>query len=283
MSELDTSAIGSSVEQGVETLTRNGWEGALKLILTALVILAVCLVVKTVILRLLDRGLDRSHRIEKSFHTFLRSSVNILLWFLTVLLVAEALGFNARSLLALLGIVGLAISLSIQGSLSNLAGGITILTTQPFKVGDYVDIGDTGGTIEEIGMVHTKLVTPDDRRVILPNSTVVSAKVVNYSSEPRRRVDLTVGASYDDDAPTVERVLLELMRAHPRVLDDPAPFARLSGYGDSAVEYTLRAWVANEDYWTVYFDLLGQIKPAFAANGLSMPYPQREIAIRKQD
>lgn len=283
MSELDTSAIGSSVEQGVETLTRNGWEGALKLILTALVILAVCLVVKTVILRLLDRGLDRSHRIEKSFHTFLRSSVNILLWFLTVLLVAEALGFNARSLLALLGIVGLAISLSIQGSLSNLAGGITILTTQPFKVGDYVDIGDTGGTIEEIGMVHTKLVTPDDRRVILPNSTVVSAKVVNYSSEPRRRVDLTVGASYDDDAPTVERVLMELMRAHPRVLDDPAPFARLSGYGDSAVEYTLRAWVANEDYWTVYFDLLGQIKPAFAANGLSMPYPQREITICKQD
>ncbi len=281
MPELDTSTIGSSVEQGVETLTKNGWEGAVKLILTALVVLAVCLVVKAVVLRLLDRGLDRSHRIEKSFHTFLRSSVNILLWFLTILLVAEALGFNARSLLALLGIVGLAISLSIQGSLSNLAGGITILTTQPFKVGDYVDIGDTGGTIEEIGMVHTKLLTIDARRVVLPNSTVVAAKVVNYSSEPRRRVDLTVGASYDDDGPTVERVLLELMRAHPKVLDDPAPFARLSGYGDSAVEYTLRAWVENADYWTVYYDLLGQIKPAFEKAGLSMPYPQREITIRK--
>ena len=276
MPELDTSTIGSSVEQGVETLTKNGWEGALKLILTALAILVVCLIVKAVLLRLLDRWLDRSHRIEKSFHTFLRSSVNILLWFLTILLVAEALGFNARSLLALLGIVGLAISLSIQGSLSNLAGGITILTTQPFKVGDYVDIGDTGGT-----MVHTKLLTIDARRVVLPNSTVVAAKVVNYSSEPRRRVDLTVGASYDDDGPTVERVLMELMRAHPKVLDDPAPFARLSGYGDSAVEYTLRAWVANEDYWTVYYDLLGQMKPAFDRNGLSMPYPQREITIRK--
>lgn len=281
MPELDTSTISSSVEQGVETLTKNGWEGALKLLLTALIVLIICLIVKAVILRLLDRGLDRGHRIEKSFHTFLRSSVNILLWFLTVLLVAEALGFNARSLLALLGIIGLAISLSIQGSLSNLAGGITILTTQPFKVGDFVVIDDIGGRIEEVGMVHTKIVTDDDRRVVLPNSTVVAAKVVNYSARPRRRVDLTVGASYDDDGPTVERVLLEVMRAHPKVLDDPAPFARLSGYGDSAVEYTLRAWVVNEDYWPVYFDLLGQIKPAFDRNGLSMPYPQREITIRK--
>ena len=239
-------------------------------------LLLVCLVAKRIILRLLDRGLDRGH-IEKSFHAFIRSAMNILLWFITILLVAQSLGVNATSLVALLSIAGLAVSLSVKDSLSNLAGGLTILSSQPFKVGDYVEIGDTAGTVLEIGMVHTKLNTTDNCRLVLPNSTVASAQVRNYSTEPQRRVDLTVGADYSASVEQVKATLMELMEAHEKVLPDPAPFARLSNYGDSAIEYTIRAWCLTEDYWDVYYDLLEAIKSAFDAQGIGIPYPQMDV------
>ncbi len=276
METPDTEALGESVETAVRNLTGHGWEGALKLLLTALVLLLVCLVAKRIILRLLDRGLDRGH-IEKSFHAFIRSAMNILLWFITILLVAQSLGVNATSLVALLSIAGLAVSLSVKDSLSNLAGGLTILSSQPFKVGDYVEIGDTAGSVLEIGMVHTKLNTTDNCRLVLPNSTVASAQVRNYSTEPQRRVDLTVGADYSASVEQVKATLMELMEAHEKVLPDPAPFARLSNYGDSAIEYTIRAWCLTEDYWDVYYDLLEAIKSAFDAQGIGIPYPQMDV------
>ncbi len=276
METPDTEALGESVETAVRNLTGHGWEGALKLLLTALVLLLVCLVAKRIILRLLDRGLDRGH-IEKSFHAFIRSAMNILLWFITILLVAQSLGVNATSLVALLSIAGLAVSLSVKDSLSNLAGGLTILSSQPFKVGDYVEIGDTAGTVLEIGMVHTKLNTTDNCRLVLPNSTVASAQVRNYSTEPQRRVDLIVGADYSASVEQVKATLMELMEAHEKVLPDPAPFARLSNYGDSAIEYTIRAWCLTEDYWDVYYDLLEAIKSAFDAQGIGIPYPQMDV------
>ena len=182
METTDTESLEESVETAVRNLTVYGWEGAVKLILTALALLLACLVVKRIILRLLDRGLDRGH-IEKSFHAFIRSAANILLWFLTILIVAQSLGVNATSLVALLSIAGLAVSLSVKDSLSNLAGGLTILSSQPFKVGDYVEIGDIAGTVLEIGMVHTKLNTTDNCRLVLPNSTVAAALVRNYSTD----------------------------------------------------------------------------------------------------
>lgn len=276
MEQPDTEALEDSVETAVRNLTIHGWEGALKILLTALVLLLVCLVIKRIFLRLLDRGLDRGH-IEKSFHAFIRSAVNILLWFVTILIVTQSLGVNATSLIALLSIAGLAVSLSVQDSLSNLAGGLTILSSQPFKVGDYVEIGDAAGTVLEIGMVHTKLNTVDNCRLVLPNSTVASAQVRNYSTEPLRRVDLTVGADYNAPAEQVKAALQGIMAGHEKVLQDPAPFARLSSYGDSAIEYTLRAWCLTEDYWEVYYDLLEAIKAAFDAQGIGIPYPQVDV------
>jgi small conductance mechanosensitive channel len=197
------------------------------------------------------------------------------------MIVAQSLGINATSLLTLLGIVGLAISLSVQDSLSNLAGGITILTTRPFKVGDFVEIGDTMGTVLEIGMVHTKLDTLDNRRVVVPNSTVVSAKVTNYSTEPLRRVDLTISAAYQAPVELVKETIQGVCRSHEKVLSDPEPFVRLSTYGSSAIEYTVRAWCQNADYWDVYFDILEGIKTAFDAKGIAIPYPQMEITVKQ--
>ena len=156
-STIDTETLENSVQTGVNQLLRGGWGEALKTILFALLLLVICLVIKAILLKLLDRGLNRFSQVEKSLHTFIRSMANILLWFITLMVVADSLGINASSLLALVSILGLAVSLSVKDSLSNLAGGLTILGTKPFKVGDYVEIGETGGTVQEIGLVYTKL------------------------------------------------------------------------------------------------------------------------------
>ncbi len=150
---------------------------------------------------------------------------NILLWFITLMVVADSLGINASSLLALVSILGLAVSLSVKDSLSNLAGGLTILGTKPFKVGDYVEIGETGGTVQEIGLVYTKLTTIDNRRILMPNSLVVDAQVTNYTTEPLRRVDLTVSASYDAPVEKVKQTIQGVLKDHDKILLDPPPFA----------------------------------------------------------
>ncbi len=279
---IDTETLGDSVQEGVSNLFRSGWEGALKTILFALLLLVVCLVVKAILLKLLDRALNKLTHVEKSLHTFIRSIANILLWFVTLMVVADALGINASSLLALVGVLGLAVSLSVKDSLSNLAGGLTILGTRPFKVGDYVEIGSNSGTIQEIGLVYTSLTTVDNRRILVPNSVVVDAEVTNYTAEPLRRVDLKVTASYDAPVERVKQTIQEVVNAHDLVLSDPPPFARLSEYGDSALEYVVRAWCANADYWTVYHDLLEQIKVAFDREGISIPYPHMEVKLRRE-
>lgn len=280
MEQTGTEALEESVETAVYRFRLMEWDEVLRLALTAVILLAVCLVVKRVLLRILDRGLDRG-RIEKSFHAFIRSSVNILLWFVTVVIVAQSLGINATSLIALVSIVGLAISLSVQDSLSNLAGGLTILGTKPFMVGDYVEIGDAAGTVMEIGMVHTKLNTADNCRLVLPNSAVVSTQVRNYSTEPIRRVDLTFGASYDAPVEQVKKVILEVLEGHEKVLRDPPPFVRLSKHGDSALEYTVRAWCATGDYWDVHFDLLEEVKEAFDQADIAIPYPHVDVHLNR--
>ena len=184
---IDTEALGNSVEQGVDNLFRDGWGGALETILFAALLLVVCLVAKAILLKILDRALNKLTHVERSLHTFIRSMANILLWFVTLMVVAESLGINANSLLALVGVLGLAVSLAVKDSLANLASGLTILSTKPFKVGDYVEIGDIEGTVQDIGLVYTSLNTLDNRRILVPNSNVVDEEVINYTTEPLRR------------------------------------------------------------------------------------------------
>ena len=231
---IDTEALGESISESWQALIQSGWEGAMKTIFFSLLLLILCLVVKRIIMGLVDRALARS-KIEPSFHKFIHSAAKILLWFIILTVVAESLGINATSLLALVSIAGLAISLSVQDTLANLAGGLSILATHPFKVGDYVVIGSAQGYVREIGMVHTKLTTFDRQVIILPNSVVSDAEVDNHSTESVRRGQRVITASYEDPVDKVKAVLLAEFSAHPAVLADPAPYVRVSDFGDSAI------------------------------------------------
>lgn len=245
-----------------------------KLAPAVLILVVGCFVIR-LLTRLFEKVLSRSH-IEKNAHGFLRSAFRILLYTIVVLMAASSLGFDVTSLIAVLSVISLAFSLAIQGALSNLAGGITVLTTHPFRVGDYVEIGTVSGTVAEIGMSYTKLHTADSKEIFVPNSEITSSKIINYTMSGRRRVDLTFTASYRDSAETVKAALLQAARL-PAVQSDPAPFAAVSRYTDSAVEYVLQVWVASEDYLDVYYAITERVRACFENAGIAMAYPRYNI------
>lgn len=281
MEGINTSAISSQVSLTWNKLISGGFESLIKKAVIALVLLVACIIVKDLLIKGLNKGLEKS-RIEKSLYAFLRSSAKILLWFVTVVIVVSSLGIDPTSLIAILSIAGLAISLSVQNSLSNLAGGITILITKPFAVGDYVEIGATAGIVQEIDMAYTKLNTMDNRRIFIPNSTVVGSQVTNYATESQRRVDLVFSASYEDSIENVKAAILSVIMNHPKTLKDPEPFVRVQGYKDNAIEYVTRVWCENADYLDVYYDIMEQTKAAFDANGIEMTYPHMNIHMISQ-
>lgn len=244
----------------------------------ALALTAGCLILTKILLTVTTRILDNS-KLDKSLHAIIRSTVKILLLFLTVLIVAPSLGIETSSLLAVLSIVGVAVSLSIQGILENFFSGVNLLLSQPFKVGDYVTIGGQSGTIVETGITHTRLHTPDNQVILIPNSTITSNIIVNVSSEDRRRLDISVSASYDAPTQTVYAALAQAADI-PLVLPDPAPVIRLTGYGDHAIEYVLRVWVRNSDYWDAKFQILENIRTSFDTHHVEMTYPHLLIHSR---
>ena len=247
------------------------------------ILIVVCIVVVRLLLRLVNRFLAKG-KVEPSLHAFVRTAAKIVLWFLAVIVIAGSLGVNISSLVAVLGVVGLAISLAIQGSLSNLAGGIQILMSKPFRVGEYIQANGIEGTVEEISLVHTKVRTVDNKLVYIPNSEMSPAKVTNYTTEPQRRVDLTFTASYDAPPEKVKQTIRTVIGAHPKALHTPEPFVRVSAYKDSSVEYAVRVWCDTADYWELHFDLLEQVKEAFDQNGIEMTYPHLNVhMVRSED
>ena len=199
------------------------------------------------------------------------------MWSVAVIVVLGCLGIEVTSLVAVLSVVGLAFSLALQNFLSNVAGGMQILASHPFTVGDFVDVGACSGTVTELGMFYTKLTTPDNKLVQLPNSAIVSANITNFSAQPTRRVELKVSASYDAPVEQVIALLSKIAADHPLVLDDPEPAVHVEEYGDNAITYVLRVWCANADYWTVYYDLMDGFKPAFDSAGVEMTYPHVNV------
>ena len=217
-------------------------------LLNAVILLLVCLVVIKILMRIVDRMLAKS-RVEKTMHTFIRSCIKYLLLFIAILMVAGALGVNVTSLIALLGIFGLAVSLAVQGVLSNLAGGIMVLLSKPFKLGDYVLVGDTEGTIKQIGLTHTQINTLDNKLVFVPNGEVSSGKVTNFTA-----------------------ALRDAMYQIPGFLQEPAPLVTIMEYGSSSITYLFRAWVKTPDYWPVYWRMLDEVKRIFDERGIAMTY-----------
>lgn len=246
----------------------------------ALCALLICLIVKKAVCRLLDKALSRT-RLDSRLSGLILKGVNAVLWFVIILIMCDRLGINITSLVALFSVVGLAFSLAIQDSLSNLAGGMTILSSRPFKIGDYVEAVGQEGTVDAIGIIYTQILTADNRRVFLPNSAVSSGKIINYSSQPNRRVTIDVSASYDDSAEKVKAALREVVEGESRVLESPAPIIAVTEYGDSAISYTVRVWVKNSDFWPVKFAMTEAVRDSFDRHGVTMTYNHINVHMMK--
>ena len=249
-------------------------------LLGAIIVLVVGLYVIKLVKKFI-RTSKHMDRLDKSLRTFLVSFSSVVLSIVLVITVAAILGVPATSFLTILASCGLAVGLALQGSLSNFAGGVLILLFKPFKVGDFIDAGGKLGTVTEINVVYTVLTTLDNKRITIPNGSITNAVVENYSAEDLRRVDLVFTASYTNDLNKVKSIISDVIAKHPLALQDPAPFVRMSNHAVNALEYTVRIWCKNADYWDVYFDVIEQVKQAFDANDISIPFPQLDVHVEK--
>lgn len=245
-----------------------------KLLPTAIV-LAVGFVAVKLLLKLFDRALNHS-KLDKTMFAFLRATMRVLLISIVLLIAAGSLGVDVTSLVALLSVVSLAISLAVQNALANLVGSVTLLATHPFRVGDFVQIGTDSGTVEEIGMSYTKIMTVDGKRIYIPNSDAASARICNYSAEGKRRVDLTFSASYDDSIDCVKEALLAAAE-QVTLLEDTTAQSFVSAYLDSGVEYQLLFWVKDTEYFSAKCTVTEAAKREFDRRGITIPYPQLEL------
>ncbi len=283
MPQNEAAAVASEIGLALESAGNSAqsfWDKylgthALSKIIAAAILLVVCVVFIKILMRLTSRVLERS-RLEKSAHGFIRTMVRLVLVFIAIMLIAGTLGVDTSSLLAIFSIAGLAISLSVQNALSNTISAVMLLTSKPYKVGDYIAVSGMEGTVREIGILYTRLVTLDGRDIRIPNSQVLAGSITNYSSEENRRVVLTISAGYDADIETVKAALCRAAQ-DDRVLPDEPVFARVSKYADSCIEYTLRFLVRSADYWPVYFDVLENVKRVFDEAGIQMTYPHINV------
>ena len=263
--------------QAVEDILKVGVAGfTVEKLLTAVVAAAVCLIVIKLLLGLLDRAAARTH-MEPQIKRLIRGLVKGLLIFLTIIVAMGCMNIPVTSLVALLSVAGLAFSLALQGFLSNVAGGLQIVASKPYRVGDYIEVGSCAGTVAEIGLFYTKLNTSDNKLIQLPNSSIISSNIINYTAEGKRRVDLTVTVSYDAPPERVKAAMARMIGEHPLTLATPEPMIHVNAYQESSIEYIVRAWCATDDYWTVYYDLLDRMKPAFDKFDVEMSYPHLNV------
>jgi len=268
--QLDVNAM-------LDMATSLGTEFGIKL-LTAAAIFIIGRIAVNFIVSAVRKTLART-KMEETLERFLCNILNAVLMVALVIAAVSALGVETTSLLAILGAAGLAIGLALQGSLSNFASGVLIVAFRPYKVGDFIDAGGVAGTVEEVQIFTTALKTPDNKKIIVPNSQIMNGTITNVSAYPSRRVDLVVGCGYGDDIDKVYSVLNDIVSNHPLVLQDPAPGIALNTLGDSSVNFNVRPWCNSGDYWTVYNEITEQVKRRFDKEGLNIPFPQRDVHV----
>ncbi|WP_029918404.1 mechanosensitive ion channel family protein [Pelobacter seleniigenes] len=222
-------------------------------------------------------------RVDETLVKFARSLTYIALMTFVVLAALSKLGIQTTSFAAVIAAAGLAIGLSLQGTLGNFSSGVMLILFRPFKVGDFVDAGGVSGIIEEIQIFSTKMRSPDNKEIIVPNGQIIGTTITNYSAKETRRVDMVVGVSYSDDLKKVRSVIEDLLNQDARILADPAPTIGVLELGDSSINFAVRPWVKSGDYWPVLFDFHENVKLRFDAEGISIPFPQRDIHIVKED
>ena len=248
------------------------------------VIAIVVLIVGLWIIKRIAKGTDRvmeKREVNVSLRGFLRSLISILLKLLLLISIAEMVGLKTTSFIAILGAAGLAVGLALQGTLANFAGGVMILLFKPFKVGDLIVSQGHLGTVKEVHIFVTVLLTPENKTVILPNAAVSGNDIVNYTTQGMIRVDMTFGISYSSSIKEAKDTLMKILTNHPKVLKDPAPFVGVSELADSAVNLAVRPYSKPEDYWTVYFDVYEAGKLALDKAGVTIPFPQMDVHLNK--
>lgn len=267
----------------------NIYEKAVDLILTygpKLVGAILVWIVGTIVVKFLSNTFGRildKRKVDPSLKPFLTGIVSSLLKVMLVISVLGMIGIEMTSFVAILGAAGLAVGMALSGTLQNFAGGVMILIFKPFKNGDVIEAQGYVGSVSEIQIFNTILKTPDNKTIIIPNGGLSNGSMVNYSTETQRRVDWTFGIGYGDDATKAKTVLQNLIDADARILKSPEPFIALSALADSSVNFTVRAWVKSEDYWGVFFDMNENVYNTFAKEGLSIPFPQMDVHVHKNN
>ena len=234
------------------------------------------------VVNIMSKTLEKRN-VDATVSSFLDTFVEVVLKGIVIYIFLEYVGIKTTGIAALVASAGVAIGLALQGSLSNFAGGVIILLIRPFNVGDYIEGSGHTGVIEKIGMFYTHMTTVDNKLILIPNGNLANGSIVNYSAKELRRVDLTFGVGYEQDVLKVKRVLSNIVDAHDLILKTPEPFIALSAHGDSAVNFVVRVWVNNSDYWKVHFDLLEAVKVKFDEEKISIPYPQMDLHIKKEE
>ena len=236
--------------------------------------------------RAADQAMIRA-KVDETLRNFALSILYYLLLFIVIVIALNNLGFSTASIVAVLGAAGIAVGLALKDSLSNFAAGTMIIFFQLYKVGDFVEVNGATGAVREVRIFNTLLETPDRKLVLVPNGEVLSDNITNYTESPTRRLDMVFGISYDDDLRHAKRVLQEIVAAEERCMKEPAPLIAVIELGDSSVNFGVRPFVKNEEYWDVMFAITEQVKLRFDEEGISMPYPQRDVhlftAVSEQD
>lgn len=272
MKEFTVGYFSKNFDKIVDTITTNG----IKLIIGLLVIFigfkVIRKLVKNFVLFLEKREIDIT--LIRFLESLIGTGLKVLLVFT---IIAGYWDVKLTGFAAILTSAGVAIGLALQGSLSNFAGGFIILLLRPFKVGDYIETGIYGGTVEQIGLFYTNLVTIDNKVILIPNGTLSNGSLINYSTKETRRVDLMFSVGYENDIKHVKKVLSDIVNNHDLILDNPQKFIGVVAHGASSVDFAVRVWCQTENYWTIHFDLLEQVKMKFDEEGISIPYPQMDL------
>ncbi|MCG8373124.1 MAG: mechanosensitive ion channel [Balneolales bacterium] len=263
------------------TLVDLGINYGVKLV-QAVLVLVIGLWITSLVSKLIKTVLTKS-QIEDSLNSFIRSLVSILLKVMVYITALGMLGVEMTSFIAILGAAGLAVGMALSGTLQNFAGGVMILLFKPFKVGDFIEAQGYSGSVQGIQIFVTSLNTPDNKTIIIPNGPLSTGSLINYSAEETRRVDWTFGIGYGDDIDKAYQVLRQLIDADERILKDPEPFMALSELADSSVNIVVRVWVKSADYWGVFFKMNEEVYKTFDKKGLSIPFPQTELWINRQE
>lgn len=272
---LEVVEASSKLEKLVGSLINQGSQLGLTIIKALLVFIIGRLVIN--LINKLVRRILNKRDIDASVKTFMGSLVNVVLTILLIVSVVGALGVQTTSFAALLASAGVAIGMALSGNLANFAGGLIILLFKPYKIGDYIESMGTGGTVKEIQIFHTILTTVDNKVIYIPNGSLSSGVVTNFSNQTTRRVDWTFGVDYGEDYEKVRQVIEKVLAKESRILQDPAPFIALQALAASSVNVVVRVWVNSADYWGVYFDVNKEIYETFNADGINFPFPQLTV------